>query len=430
VTKSSTAPRRDKATIESFPHRPKALPVNADGIPAELRARPQWVAWRFERRHGRWTKVPIDPKTGRAASSTDPSTWGRFEQAVAYSEAHQLDGGGFVFAPDDPYAGVDLDDAIDSETGTVAEWAIPILDKLNSYTELSPSGTGVKVIVRARKSGKRCKGMYQGRKVEVYNQHRFFALTGAVLAGMPTEIADRQQQLDQLYARVFERQSDRKHTKPDGQPTGKSASAARSNSHPTTLSDEDILGLANRAANGDKFRRVWAGDTSGHDDDHSRADESLCTLLAYYTRDKRQIDRLFRQSGLMRDKWDSRRGSRTYGEMTIDAALDYQQDHYEPRHVMGMLRFSTNGQDTAEYGPHLTDRGNAIRLVQRHGSDLRHCHPWNKWIVWDGPRWRIDDVAVVMRFAKLTIAGLFCWAKQKVEQISKHLEETAHETEA
>jgi putative DNA primase/helicase len=428
VSQSPTAPRKSKAAIESAAERPKALAVNPDGIPAELRARTQWVAWRFERRHGRWTKVPINPRTGRRADSTNPSTWGTFEEALAYSQTHQLDGMGYVLTPDDPYTGTDIDDAFDPETGSLTEPAVELVEKLNSYTEISPSASGVKALVRGKKSVSRCKGTYRGGKVEVYDRERFFALTGAVLAGMPAEIADRQEQLDQVCALVFPAKAGKDRRQK--QQTATKPATAENNSHPATLTDEEVLRLANCAANGDKFRRLWTGFISDHDDDDSRADCAICTLLAFYTRDKRQIDRLFRQSGLMRDKWDSRRGSRTYGEMTIDAALDYQQDHYEPRHMMGTLRFSNNGQHTAEDGPHLTDQGNAVRLVQRHGSDLRHCHPWNKWILWNGHRWRIDDVAAVMRFAKLTIAGLFCWAKQKVEQISKHLEETAHETEA
>jgi putative DNA primase/helicase len=401
----------EKAAIESAAGRPKALPVNPAGIPGELKERLQWVAWRFERRDAKWTKVPINPRTGRRADSTNPSTWGTFEEALAYSQAHQLDSVGYVFIADDPYTGTDLDDALDPETGTVAEWAIPIVGELGSFTEVSPSGTGIKILVRARMNGKRCRCVYQGNKIEIYDRDRFFALTGQMLAGMPTEIRDRQGQLDQLYSRVF------------GRPRINSVSAASSsNSHAASLSDEEVLRLANRAANGDKFRRLWTGDNSGHDDDDSRADCALCTMLAFYTRDRHQIDRLFRQSALLRDKWDEKRGAKTYGERTIDTALEYPQDQYQPRSVMGTLRFSANGQNTAEDGLHFTDQGNAIRLIQRHGADLRHCHPWAKWLVWDDRRWRIDDTAAVTRRAKETIACLFKEAAGNVAEINQHPE--------
>lgn len=84
-------------------------------IPAELRELPQWVCWRAERRGGKPTKVPVDPHNGGTASSTDPSTWSSFDDAVAAAERHGCNGVGFVFSKTDPYAGVDLDDCIDQD---------------------------------------------------------------------------------------------------------------------------------------------------------------------------------------------------------------------------------------------------------------------------------------------------------------------------
>jgi primase-polymerase (primpol)-like protein len=355
-----TPQAKSKGEIESSAQRPEALTVNPDGVPEELRARTQWVAWQYERRKEKagkwkWTKVPINPHTGRRASSTDPRTWTTFDDALAYYRAHQLAGVGFVFSkptekypdlPDDPFAGVDLDDAFDSETVTVAEWAIPILDALDSYTEVSPSGTGTKTIIRARKDGERCEGYYQGHKVEVYDHGRFFALTGAVLAGMPTEIRDRQNQLDKLYGRLFG-QPTKSNQKQRDKPTGERIAPSNGDGHSHTLGDDEILRLANSAANADKFCRLWAGDTSGHNDDSSRADCALCTILAFYTRDEHQIDRLFRQCGLFRPKWDEPRGSRTYGERTIDTALEYQQDRYEPRKAKHTAGGSEDGQTSS-----------------------------------------------------------------------------------
>ena len=86
-------------------------------IPAELRELPQWVCWRAERRGGKPTKVPVDPRTTEApASSTDPSTWSSFDDAVRRPRsAIGCNGVGFVFSKTDPYAGVDLDDCIDQD---------------------------------------------------------------------------------------------------------------------------------------------------------------------------------------------------------------------------------------------------------------------------------------------------------------------------
>jgi hypothetical protein len=96
-------------------------------------------------------------------------------------------------------------------------------------------------------------------------------------------------------------------------------------------SDGELLEKAFAARNGDKLKRLFNGDTSDRSGDDSAADLSLCSLLAFWTQDPAQIDRIFRRSGLMRDKWDSRRGDSTYGAWTIGKALADRKEHYAPR---------------------------------------------------------------------------------------------------
>jgi putative DNA primase/helicase len=118
-----------------------------DQIPAELQGRNQWVCWqRSADAQGRPRKVPINPQSGRPASVTDPATWSTFTEAAAASNAFH--GVGFVLAAADPYVGIDLDGCIEPD-GTIAPWARAIIDRLRSYTEISPSGTGIHIIVRA-----------------------------------------------------------------------------------------------------------------------------------------------------------------------------------------------------------------------------------------------------------------------------------------
>ena len=152
----------------------EVLSVRADNIPNELKRRSQWVNWRMEKRAGEPTKIPYTPGTGRRASSTDLTTWGTFEDTL--SCLNRYDGVGFVFCSGDPYVGVDLDGCVDPETGEVALWAAQIIEGLDSYTELSPSGCGVHIIARGKIP--RC-----GRRgpVEMYDRDRFFTLTGHLL---------------------------------------------------------------------------------------------------------------------------------------------------------------------------------------------------------------------------------------------------------
>ena len=143
-------------------------------IPHELQQRPQWVAYEPG------SKIPLDPRTGRYASITDSLTWGTFEEALRRAEEHGL-GVGFVFSSGDPFVGVDLDKCRDPESGEVAQWAQEIIEELDSYTEVSPSGTGVHIIVKGKLPKSLNKTLKErGGKVEMYSQERFFTVTGNV----------------------------------------------------------------------------------------------------------------------------------------------------------------------------------------------------------------------------------------------------------
>lgn len=147
--------------------------VLVDNIPEELKALAQWVVWRWVERNGKRTKPLFNPHDGYAASSTNPTTWGTFDEALAWSSAHPEFGVGFVFTAGDPFAGIDLDHCRDADTGEIASWARAIIGRLKSYTEVSPSGTGVKIIVRGQlpRCGKR-------GNIEMYDNLRYFTLTG------------------------------------------------------------------------------------------------------------------------------------------------------------------------------------------------------------------------------------------------------------
>lgn len=150
-------------------------------VPEELRALPQWCVYRLEPRigkPGKMEKVPYDFRTGNKADDTEPKMWSPFKSAVAASVLGGYDGVGFMFSADDPYVGVDLDDCRDKTTGEIAAWAHEFINALDGYAEVSPSGTGVHVIVRGSWRHGVHKRAYQGGQVEVYEQDRFFTVTG------------------------------------------------------------------------------------------------------------------------------------------------------------------------------------------------------------------------------------------------------------
>lgn len=290
-------------------------------VPTELRDRNQWVAWKYVVRDGKSTKVPVNPRTGESAASTGVETWGSYDDAIAACERDsRLAGVGFVFTRTDPFCGIDLDRAINQQTGDLKPWAAELVQQLDSYTEVSPSGTGVKVFLRGKKPGSRCKRSHHDGVVEVYDQGRFFTITGTRFENTDSVVADRQSQLNQLYNLLFGSDDAPKVAIP---PTASPSVAP--------LSDKEILEIASKQRrSGAKFASLWQGDWNAHFNSASEADSSLIFTLAFYTKDFQRLDRLFRSSGLMRPKWDELHGGKTYGAITIEKALAKVTRQYEP----------------------------------------------------------------------------------------------------
>nr|HMQ13761.1 VapE family protein [Candidatus Competibacter phosphatis]HMR03634.1 VapE family protein [Candidatus Competibacter phosphatis] len=288
-------------------------------IPAELTERPQWVCWRYEQRGGKTTKAPIDAKSnGRLAhaKSNDSATWASYAEAVATCERYpELAGVGFCFSPDDGLTGIDLDHVIDPDTGELKPEAAEIIQRFQgTYTEVSPSGTGWRLFCYG-KPGRSGKNAGPVKWCEVYD-HRspsHLTVTGDHWTGSATAVTEQQAALDWLHSRFMTASTGQEPVASKPGPAGA-----------LDLDDATLLDKARNAKNGAEFAALWAGDTSGHGGDDSAADLALCNRLAFWTNgDADRIDRLFRQSGLMRLKWDSPRGEfDTYGSTTINKAID------------------------------------------------------------------------------------------------------------
>lgn len=268
-------------------------------VAKELLSYRQWIVWRQMEVNGRPTKVPLSV-SGKKALVTEPNTWASYRDAERAVKRLNADGIGFVFTVTDPFCGVDIDSCIENKQITAS--ARRVLNQLHSFAELSPSKTGVHIIVRAKlAAGRHPKG------IGMFDRARYFTMTGLHLKAAPYTIEHRQAEIDALYAELF----------PAPERKSRPVFASR-------RSDEQVLDKAMNARNGDRFRRVWRGGLDDFGGDWSAADIYLVTRLLYWADgDTTQVDRLFRLSGLMRDKWDSRRGpSGTYGELTIAAALE------------------------------------------------------------------------------------------------------------
>ncbi|AUV80261.1 hypothetical protein C2R22_00110 [Salinigranum rubrum] len=314
---------------DAHPPRPDPLAFDPEPVPEELREREQWVAWRYQwdRDHDEWTKIPVDVDTDGFASSTNADTWTAFEDAVAYHDRDDTDtdGVGFVVTEEDLVVGIDLDDVRDPETGDLEAWAEALLDDVPTYAEVSPSGTGLRLFGFGFVPDGGNRGDVDGAEghLEMYDDGRYLTVTGHTVADAPADVRQANDAIAEVHAEYIA----------DDVTDGDTPNAAVDGELPgdaDAVLTDDVLDRARDAENGKKFRRLWNGDTSGYES-HSEADLALCGLLAFWTGvDRRQIDRLFRESGLYRDKWDADRGAQTYGERTIDKALEGRTEFYDP----------------------------------------------------------------------------------------------------
>ena len=298
------------------------LPPIYGNIPIEMQTRRQWVNWRLEKSqspNGKpYTKIPLNPTKGGKASTNRPWTWAtlatardRHDRYSAQAGLGEVQGAGYVLQRGE--VGIDLDDCRAPETGQVTQWATEIIERINSYTEVSPSGTGIRIICK----GKLPPGARRKGPVEMYDHTspRYLTITGHHVEGTPKDIKDRQAEIDGAHAQYLGKEEKEE----------KATSAAPAADVADDLDVADILEVALRARNGEKFKKLWRGDWQGDYPSQSEADLALSSLLAFYTGPQTDlIDALFRQSGLMRDKWERF----DYREGILQKAMD-KDEYYD-----------------------------------------------------------------------------------------------------
>ena len=239
-------------------------------FPSELTDRPRWVCWRGVMRDGKLTKVPVDPKTGGPAKSNDPSTWASYE--LATREARKYSGIGYMLG--DGIFGVDLDHVDDDlkaytrgEGGLVADF----ISHLDSYSELSQSGTGVHILCAGHlPEGARRKG-----NIEMYDSGRFFVMTGHSLPlGQPAApLRDCTESIKPLHARYLGGEP----------PKPRQPFTIRPVAEQADMSPDAILRRMLQGRTGDLLGQLYAGQWYGTYPSQSEADMRLCNALAFYT---------------------------------------------------------------------------------------------------------------------------------------------------
>ncbi len=324
----STAGVQSPIALKPVPRPVRPAAPKIDNIPDDLKARAQWVVWKFELRGEKWTKIPYQTHSpGQKAKADVPSTWAGFDVAWAVYLAGGFDGIGYEFAVDDPYFGVDVDDCL--RAGVVMPWAESHVHALlASYGEVSPSGKGLKFIARGklpsdRGTRREALGPHGTGALELYDHGRFFTITGDVFGSSGT-IADLPDVAVSLYGVAKPAVKSKK-----SKSGGNGQYVPRNGSPGLSVSDQDVLDAMGRSKVAPKIRTLWVGRWQGWYASQSSADQALCNYLAFYCGkgNEAQVERLFLQSKLgQRDKVTKRAD---YLRRTVDFAYSGRSDFYD-----------------------------------------------------------------------------------------------------
>lgn len=431
-------------------------------IPQEIKDTRRWVCYKTEVRNGEETKIPMNALSGGYASTSDPATWTSFKLAISGCVKYNLTGLGFMLGEDIrtgiTYFGVDLDNHVDKTTGKkpyetakeFEEFAYIFINALKSYTEYSHSGEGVHIICKGKLPGKRNKR----KGVEMYDYRRFFTMTGKVIYNAPIE--ERSEEIKPLWEKYL-------NVEPEVVPATASYERQKTVAvkvsvtggvsfeeveevavqSPSHLSDYELIEKIRNSQQGNDFMSLYNGDMSAYGNDHSSADMAFCKILAFWTGcDAEQMDRIFRSSALMRDKWNRGWGNGTYGSHTIESAIKTQRDVYTPPVKTEKIILSVKNENNTAVKPQgdivefnekgdpivsvkqifksysLTDTGNAERFYDYFGDNFRYDTKAKAFMFWNGKTWLYDAKNYIKKYADMIIDILKAEIKQTEQKIA------------
>lgn len=302
-----------------FPVIPRIFYDTFQSLPNELRDAKRWVNWKWDIRNGKLTKVPVNNINAYQISVVDPDNWLDFDEAVQnHFKSNPKIGIGFVLGGG--FCGLDFDHCIND--GTTDPKVKQILEGFDSYREVSPSGTGVKMIVRATlpryfrndqdtigKTRNKRKEFVPGVDIEFYDRARMFTITCNGIG----EIRETQDKINKLHADIF--------GSPESWAPVKDPNQSETETCP--LEDDELIERISRSAQGEKFDSLYEdGDASEYNGDMSSADMALAGILAFWVgNDPTRIVALMRQSGLGDDR-DDKYEREDYLQNTVEKAID------------------------------------------------------------------------------------------------------------
>lgn len=376
-------------------------------IPEELKLNKNWCLYRLVQgpEDKKPRKIPINAYTGNPAKSNDNSTWADYETALHAVDKFNCHGVGYFFEP--PYFGVDIDDIADAieqyRDGETDNIVSEFIHSLESYAELSVSGTGIHIICK----GELPAGGRRKDNVEMYQSGRYFIMTGNACSPYE-EIAEATAAIKPLHAKYIEQDS-----------------AAPS------LTVDEIIERAMASKRGDAFRMLYGGGWEGLYSSQSDADMAFCNMLAFWCAgDMATMDSVFRRSGLMRDKWDRKTGATTYGVMTLSKAIRDCKSFYDPQASTGEYRIHVLDQEqTPRELLSFDDTGNGARFEREYRDVARYSYVNKCWYYYNGRKWVYDNIGNIVKMADSVIGKMraeyaLVVDEEQEKALSKHIKST------
>ena len=345
-------------------------------LPQTLKEQKRFCLWKIINN----TKIPINALTNGSAKSNDPSTWSDFETAVKNLPLFRANGIGFMLGSG--FFGVDIDE---DNKELISEF----VSTLKSYTEYSQSGKGIHIICKGvLPVGRRRKGT-----IEMYDSVRFFALTGNKVEGTEDyDVEDRTDEIKTLYDKYLKEEEKEVYS--------------ASGSTTRLLTNTEIINKILSSKNANLFSLLYYGNYEGLYKSQSQADIALCNILAFWcNKNKEQMNEIFKSSKLYRPKWDEKRGELTYGELTLNQAINNCRNTYSTLYQTSSGYYITpNGEKIEtpkEYS--LNDTGNAERFVDTFGEDIRYNVDNKVWMIWNGKFWQVDEKEEIKKRADILV---------------------------
>ena len=338
------------------------LLVNGDSIPNELKQLHQWVVWKAELDDSeKYTKVLYQTNGINKASSTDSNTWTTFENALNAYENGVGEGIGFVLTESDPYACIDIDGLED--VNYLPELAEEIVNL--SYSEISPSGKGIHVWVKFQHDSQKYKNKNTQLGYEIYSNKRFITFTGEAINELPINEGE---EINRFIEKVFKREVSTSTNKLVDQ---------HDNIGKAALSEDQIIKIAEKSKNGDRFKLFMYGGWENRYDSASDADMAFCNDLAFWTNcDYYMMDSIYRKSSIFADrkgstdpmKWDRQQNSTTYGDETLQKAIRQCTNTFIPKNEKFQIQIKENDSFVFPKG-YLSKDGCLYRQVEKIKKD-------------------------------------------------------------